>query len=120
MFTTVLYQLEIPPNTGNIIPLRANTGADLHLAKPLGSPLDSAKMKPAGLDYHEFATLTVHENFDDSLKALAGRRLFALTTKCTAPPSETALHKSDVFMFGPETRGLPPVIPDSLPAAQKI
>ena len=81
MFTIVLYQPEIPPNTGNIIRLCANTGADLHLVKPLGFPLDSAKMKRAGLDYHEFAKLTVHENFEDCLKALEGRRIFAMTTK---------------------------------------
>ena len=107
MFTIVLYQPEIPPNTGNIIRLCANTGADLHLVKPLGFPLDSAKMKRAGLDYHEFASLTVHENFDDCLKALAGRRIFALTTKGTARPDETAFQKGDVLLFGPETRGLP-------------
>ncbi|HGN6853558.1 TPA: tRNA (cytidine(34)-2'-O)-methyltransferase [Neisseria gonorrhoeae] len=112
MLTIVLYQPEIPPNTGNIIRLCANTGADLHLVKPLGFPLDSAKMKRAGLDYHEFASLTVHENFDDCLKSLAGRRIFALTTKGTARPDETAFQKGDVLLFGPETRGLP--------AAQKI
>ncbi|HGG9518992.1 TPA: tRNA (uridine(34)/cytosine(34)/5-carboxymethylaminomethyluridine(34)-2'-O)-methyltransferase TrmL [Neisseria meningitidis] len=120
MFTIVLYQPEIPPNTGNIIRLCANTGADLHLVKPLGFPLDSAKMKRAGLDYHEFASLTVHENFDDCLKALAGRRIFALTTKGTTRPDETAFQKGDVLLFGPETRGLPADILDSLPAAQKI
>ena len=81
MFTVVLYQPEIPPNTGNIIRLCANTGANLHLVKPLGFPLDSSKMKRAGLDYHEFASLTVHENFADCLSALSGRRIFALTTK---------------------------------------
>ena len=76
MFTVVLYQPEIPPNTGNIIRLCANTGADLHLVKPLGFPLDSSKMKRAGLDYHEFAAVQVHENFSDCLAALAGRRIF--------------------------------------------
>lgn len=106
MLTIVLYQPEIPPNTGNIIRLCANTGADLHLVKPL--------------DYHEFASLTVHENFDDCLKSLAGRRIFALTTKGTARPDETAFQKGDVLLFGPETRGLPADILDSLPAAQKI
>lgn len=120
MFTIVLYQPEIPPNTGNIIRLCANTGADLHLVKPLGFPLDSTKMKRAGLDYHEFAKLTVHENFDDCLKALAGRRIFALTTKGQTRPDTACFQPGDVFLFGPETRGLPAEILDSLPAAQKL
>ena len=93
MFTVVLYQPEIPPNTGNIIRLCANTGADLHLVKPLGFPLDSSKMKRAGLDYHEFASLTVHENFADCLSALSGRRFFALTTAACLPKSSTAFRR---------------------------
>ena len=120
MFTIVLYQPEIPPNTGNIIRLCANTGADLHLVKPLGFPLDSSKMKRAGLDYHEFAKLTVHENFEDCLKALKGRRIFALTTKGKARPDEASFKEGDVFLFGPETRGLPAEILDSLPAERKL
>ena len=120
MFTIVLYQPEIPPNTGNIIRLCANTGADLHLVKPLGFPLDSAKMKRAGLDYHEFAKLTVHENFEDCLKALGGRRIFALTTKGSTRPDEVSFREGDVLLFGPETRGLPAEVLDSLPAGQKI
>ncbi len=120
MFTVVLYQPEIPPNTGNIIRLCANTGADLHLVKPLGFPLDSSKMKRAGLDYHEFAKLAVHENFADCLKALAGRRIFALTTKGSTRPDKAAFQAGDVFLFGPETRGLPAEILASLPADQKL
>ncbi|WP_373706966.1 tRNA (uridine(34)/cytosine(34)/5-carboxymethylaminomethyluridine(34)-2'-O)-methyltransferase TrmL [Neisseria dentiae] len=120
MFTVVLYQPEIPPNTGNIIRLCANTGADLHLVKPLGFPLDSSKMKRAGLDYHEFAKLAVHENFADCLKALAGRRIFALTTKGSTRPDKAAFQAGDVFLFGPETRGLPAEILASLPAEQKL
>ena len=120
MFTIVLYQPEIPPNTGNIIRLCANTGADLHLVKPLGFPLDSSKMKRAGLDYHEFAKLTVHENFEDCLKALEDRRIFALTTKGSTRPDEVSFREGDVLLFGPETRGLPTEILDSLPAGQKI
>lgn len=120
MFTIVLYQPEIPPNTGNIIRLCANTGTDLHLVKPLGFPLDSAKMKRAGLDYHEFAKLTVHESFDDCLKALEGRRIFALTTKGKTRPDEISFREGDVFLFGPETRGLPAEILDRLPDAQKL
>ena len=120
MFTIVLYQPEIPPNTGNIIRLCANTGADLHLVKPLGFPLDSSKMKRAGLDYHEFAKLTVHENFEDCLKVLEGRRIFALTTKGSTRPDEVSFREGDVLLFGPETRGLPAEVLDSLPAGQKI
>ena len=120
MFTVVLYQPEIPPNTGNIIRLCANTGADLHLIKPLGFPLDSTKMKRAGLDYHEFAKLTVHDGFEDCLQALQGRRIFALTSKGTTRPDKADFQPGDVFLFGPETRGLPAEILDSLPVAQKL
>ena len=120
MFTVVLYQPEIPPNTGNIIRLCANTGCSLHLVKPLGFPLDSSKMKRAGLDYHEFARLTVHENWEECMQALAGRRIFALTTKGTARPDKVAFQAGDVFVFGPETRGLPAEILDTLPENQKI
>ena len=120
MFTVVLYQPEIPPNTGNIIRLCANTGADLHLVKPLGFPLDSSKMRRAGLDYHEFAAVTVHEHWDDCLHALAGRRIFALTTKGQTRPDRTEFQHGDVFLFGPETRGLPASILDSLAASQKL
>ena len=108
MFTIVLYQPEIPPNTGNIIRLCANTGADLHLVKPLGFPLDSAKMKRAGLDYHEFAKLTVHENFEDCLKALEGRRIFALTTKGKTRPDEVSFVEGDVFCSAPRHAACPP------------
>ena len=120
MFTVVLYQPEIPPNTGNIIRLCANTGCSLHLVKPLGFPLDSSKMKRAGLDYHEFARLTVHENWEECMQALAGRRIFALTTKGTARPDKAAFQAGDVFVLGPETRGLPAEILDTLPENQKI
>lgn len=120
MFTVVLYQPEIPPNTGNIIRLCANTGADLHLVKPLGFPLDSSKMKRAGLDYHEFARLVVHENFEDCMTALAGRRVFALTTKGSSRPDKAVFQSGDVFLFGPETRGLPAEILDALPVEQKL
>ena len=92
----------------------------MHLVKPLGFPLDSAKMKRAGLDYHEFAKLTVHENFEDCLKALEGRHIFALTTKGKTRPDEVSFVEGDVFLFGPETRGLPAEILDTLPQGQKL
>lgn len=120
MFTVVLYQPEIPPNAGNIIRLCANTGAALHLVKPLGFPLDSAKMKRAGLDYHEFAKLIVHENFADCLRSLDGRRIFALSTKGQTRPDRAAFRPDDVFLFGPETRGLPADILDTLAPEQKL
>jgi tRNA (cytidine/uridine-2'-O-)-methyltransferase len=81
MFTIVLFEPEIPPNTGNIIRLCANTGADLHLVKPLGFNLEDKQLKRAGLDYHEYASLKVHENWADCKAALTGKRMFAITTK---------------------------------------
>lgn len=107
MFDIVLYEPEIPPNTGNIIRLCANTGAGLHLVKPLGFTLEDKQLKRAGLDYHEFTTLKVHENWQTCRDMLAGRRMFALTTKGSTRHSEIAFRPGDVFVFGPETRGLP-------------
>lgn len=107
MFTIVLFEPEIPPNTGNIIRLCANTGADLHLVKPLGFTLEDKQLKRAGLDYHEYAALKVHENWQDCKAALVGRRLFAVTTKGSARHSDIVFQSQDVFVFGPETRGLP-------------
>jgi len=107
MFHIVLFEPEIPPNTGNIIRLCANTGAQLHLVKPLGFTLEDKQLKRAGLDYHEFATLKVYENWAECKSALAGKRLFALTTKGSTRHTEIAFQPEDVFVFGPETRGLP-------------
>lgn len=107
MFTIVLFEPEIPPNTGNIIRLCANTGAQLHLVKPLGFSLEDKQLKRAGLDYHEYASLQVHENWADCKSALAGKRLFAMTTKGSTRHSDLKFQAGDVFVFGPETRGLP-------------
>ena len=107
MFTIVLFEPEIPPNTGNIIRLCANTGAELHLVKPLGFTLEDKQLKRAGLDYHEFASLKVHESWQACKAALAGKRLFAITTKGSTRHSEITFKAGDVFVFGPETRGLP-------------
>lgn len=107
MFTIVLFEPEIPPNTGNIIRLCANTGADLHLVKPLGFTLEDKQLKRAGLDYHEFASLKVHENWAACKEVLAGKRMFALTTKGSTRHSNIEFQTGDVFVFGPETRGLP-------------
>jgi tRNA (cytidine/uridine-2'-O-)-methyltransferase len=107
MFDIVLYQPEIPPNTGNIIRLSANTGCRLHLIKPLGFPLEDARMRRAGLDYHEYAEMQVHEDWTACKQALAGRRMFALTTKGSTRYTDIVFQPGDVFVFGPETRGLP-------------
>jgi tRNA (cytidine/uridine-2'-O-)-methyltransferase len=120
MFDIVLYQPEIPPNTGNVIRLSANTGTGLHLVKPLGFTLEDKQLQRAGLDYHEYATLQVHENWEDCLAHFAGRRLFALTTKGATRHDEIAYQPGDVFVFGPETRGLPPEILDTFPAERRL
>lgn len=120
MFDIVLYEPEIPPNTGNIIRLCANTGAGLHLVKPLGFKLEDKQLKRAGLDYHEFATLKVHEDWKTCCEALAGRRMFALTTKGSARYSEIEYKPGDVFVFGPETRGLPEEVRDQFLPERRI
>lgn len=107
MFEIVLYQPEIPPNTGNIIRLCANSNTRLHLVRPLGFELEDKQLKRAGLDYHEYASLVVHESWEDCKQALAGRRMFALTTKGSTRHSDIRFLPGDVFVFGPETRGLP-------------
>lgn len=115
MFAVVLYQPEIPPNTGNIIRMCANTGAELHLVEPLGFAVDDKALRRAGLDYHEYARMTVHADWAACKAALAGRRLFALSTKGRASPFSTTLQPGDAFVFGPETRGLPPEVLDEFP-----
>ena len=115
MFSIVLFQPEIPPNTGNVIRLCANTGCDLHVVKPLGFPLDDAKMRRAGLDYHEFTRMVVHENWADCVAALAGRRFFAATTRGSTRPDLAAFQPGDVLVFGPETRGLPAEVLSAIP-----
>lgn len=107
MFSIVLFEPEIPPNTGNIIRLCANTGAALHLIEPLGFKLEDKQLKRAGLDYHEYANLQVHENWAACKAALAGKRMFAITTKGSARYTDVQFQAGDVFVFGPETRGLP-------------
>lgn len=107
MFNLILYQPEIPPNTGNIIRLCANTGSKLHLIKPLGFSIDDKQLRRAGLDYHEFAEIKVHENLDDCLKMLANHRIFACSTKGKKYYTEINYQAGDIFLLGPETRGLP-------------
>lgn len=122
MFHVVLVNPEIPPNTGNVIRLCANTGAQLHLIEPLGFPLDDAKMKRAGLDYHEYAHMQVHKDWDAFLAAVQPdpARMYALTTHGSAPFAGVAFRPGDVFVFGSETRGLDPALRNSFPEAQRI
>jgi tRNA (cytidine/uridine-2'-O-)-methyltransferase len=120
MFDIVLYEPEIPPNTGNIIRLCANTGAQLHLIKPLGFALEDKQLKRAGLDYHEFATIKVHENWSECKTSLIGRRMFAMTTKGITTHSKTSFKAGDVFVFGPETRGLPEEIRNEFATSNRL
>ncbi len=120
MFNIVLFEPEIPPNTGNIIRLCANTGAALHLVKPLGFSLDDKQLKRAGLDYHEYSTLKVHENWAACKATLAGKRLFAITTKGSTRHSDIQFKADDVFVFGPETRGLPEEIRAEFTAEHRL
>lgn len=107
MFDIVLYEPEIPANTGNIIRLCANTGARLHLIKPLAFELDDKKLRRAGLDYHEWVTVQVHESYTALINALQPQRVFALTTKGQNKITDIRFQANDVLLFGPETRGLP-------------
>ncbi len=116
----ILFQPEIPPNTGNVIRLCANTGARLHLVRPLGFEVDDARLRRAGLDYREFAELAVHDSLADCLAALGGARLFALSTRGTQRFDAPAYRADDAFLFGPETRGLPDDMLDAVPPAQRL
>jgi len=107
VFHIVLYEPEIPANTGNIIRLCANTGMQLHLIKPLGFELDDKKLRRAGLDYHEWVDVKEHDSLDDFVDSIKPGRIFALTTKGGACYSEVSFQPQDAFLFGPETRGLP-------------
>ncbi len=107
MFDVILYQPEIPPNTGNIIRLCANTGAMLHLVKPLGFSLEDKQLVRAGLDYHEFATLTIHDSWTECVQRFNDRRLFTVSTKGTQRYDLIKYAIGDAFLFGPESRGLP-------------
>jgi len=120
MFEVILYQPEIPPNTGNVIRLCANTGANLHLIRPLGFDLDDKQLKRAGLDYHEYASVKVHDSLKDCLLSLPNARLFAFTTKGAHPFHEVRYQRGDAFLFGPESRGLPSEVLESLPPEQRL
>jgi tRNA (cytidine/uridine-2'-O-)-methyltransferase len=120
MFHVILYQPEIPPNTGNIIRLCANTGCQLHLIRPLGFTLEDKQLIRAGLDYHEFAQLRVHDNLQDCLSAFDAARVFALTTKGSQPFHQGNYRAGDAFLFGPESRGLPAAVLDQFATEQRV
>ena len=114
MFHVVLYQPEIPPNTGNIIRLCANTGSRLHLIEPLGFDLDDRKLRRAGLDYHEWAEVSVHPSLAAFMDQISPNRLWAVSTRGSQSHADVAYQSGDAFLFGPETRGLPQSLLDEL------
>ncbi|MDJ0741605.1 MAG: tRNA (uridine(34)/cytosine(34)/5-carboxymethylaminomethyluridine(34)-2'-O)-methyltransferase TrmL, partial [Gammaproteobacteria bacterium] len=120
MYHVVLYQPEIPPNTGNIIRLCANTGSTLHLVHPLGFDVSDKRLRRAGLDYREFADVQQHADFDAFLAAVAPPRWFALSTRGRQRYDQVGYRAGDAFVFGPETRGLPQAMLDGLPPAQRL
>lgn len=120
MLDLVLYQPEIPPNTGNIIRLCANSGTHLHLVEPLGFKLEDKQLLRAGLDYHEFARLTVHASWAACKEQLGQQRCFALTTKATRWHTDATFEEGDVFVLGPETRGLPQAILEEFNDAHRL
>lgn len=120
MLHIVLFEPEIPPNTGNVIRLAANIGASLHLIEPLGFTLDHAKLRRAGLDYHEFARVQVHANFAQFEINVAPKRCFALSTRGSTRFTELRFADGDAFVFGPETRGLPDSLLQALPSDQRL
>ena len=120
MFDIVLYEPEIPPNTGNAMRLAVNTGTRLHLVKPLGFSIAHKHLERAGMDYREFADITVHDDWLACQNHFIGRRLFAVTTRGKTRYDNVAYAENDVFVFGPESRGLPQNLIDALPAAQRI
>lgn len=112
MIHVVLFEPEIPPNTGNVIRLCANTGATLHLVKPLGFELDNKSLQRSGLDYHDLADVRVHGDFGACLTALGTARIFVVETGSAQRYSDVKYREGDAFVFGPETRGLPAAVQD--------
>ena len=115
MFDVILYQPEIPPNTGNIIRLCANTGANLHVIRPLGFELDDRQLRRAGLAYHEFAAVRAHDSLAECLAELGAGRVFGVSTRGHTQYDAVRYQSGDAFLFGPETRGLPQAVLDDLP-----
>jgi len=120
MFHIVLFEPEIPPNTGNIIRLCANSGCQLHLVGPLGFELDDKRLRRAGLDYHEYATLKRHQTLDDCITKIGGDRILAFTTKASQNYAETQFFPGDILLFGPESRGLPAEVLAQIPTERRL
>lgn len=120
MFDVILYEPEIPPNTGNVMRLCANAGARLHLIEPLGFVLEDRLLRRAGLDYREWVEVRVHASLGASLDAIRPARLYACSTRGTEPYTAPAYAPGDAFLFGPETRGLPQAVLDDRPPEQRI
>ena len=120
MFSVILYEPEIPPNTGTIIRLCANTGTSLHLIEPLGFEMDEKRLRRAGLDYSEFVTVETHRSLQECLDALDKPRVFALSTKNSTRYDQAEFQKGDALLFGPETRGLPKDVLEALPPDQRL
>jgi tRNA (cytidine/uridine-2'-O-)-methyltransferase len=120
MLNVLLYEPEIPPNTGNIIRLCANTGARLHLIEPLGFDLEDAKLRRAGLDYHEFAEIRRYPSLADCLLALGQPRLFVFSSKATRRFDQVKYEAGDAFLFGPESRGVPASVVEKIPEQQRL
>lgn len=120
MLNVVLYEPEIPPNTGNIIRLCANTGARLHLVEPLGFSLDDRELRRAGLDYREYARVEVHASFDDCLEALAGAEVFAFSTRGVITHTTADYSRDCALVFGPESRGLPEHVLRSVEPSRRV
>ncbi|MEM1229203.1 MAG: tRNA (cytidine(34)-2'-O)-methyltransferase [Pseudomonadota bacterium] len=116
----VLYQPEIPPNTGNIIRLSANMNMPLHLVKPYGFEINDTRLKRAGLDYRDLTHVTEHESWDACQQALPGRRWLALSARGTTGYADVHYHRDDLLLFGPETRGLPQALLETLPQETRL
>jgi len=120
MLHVILFRPEIPPNTGNVIRLCANTGARLHLIRPLGFELDNARLRRAGLDYHEYTRVAVHDDLDSCLTAIGTPRVFALSTRGRVTHVEARFADGDALLFGCETAGLPVDVLATIPAARQL
>ncbi len=120
MIHIALFEPEIPPNTGNIIRLCANAGAQLHLIEPLGFVLDDKRLRRAGLDYHEFSNMLIHKNYEAFQLWAGNRRIFACTTKTTQHHNQPSYQDEDILLFGPESRGLPQSIRDEIGSEFRI
>ena len=120
MFHIALFEPQIAPNTGNIIRLAANNGATLHIIEPMGFNLEEKGLRRAGLDYHDLANLTIHKNYLEFAKAMAGKNIYACTTRGTKYYTDVTFAPDDVLLFGAETHGLTPDVHELIPAENKI